>query len=280
MNDFTQKSIEIELIIDGSERFVFKDYPSYVKIEKVGLPDKNKADITLYGLSLQTMEKITTLSYNVLESKGSQVIIKAGEENSLSLIFKGEISRAYADFNQAPNIAFHIKAMTGYIPSLIPLTPTSRKGKVSLLALFAELAGKCGYAFIDEGLSAILVFSENPYLTGSPIDQLIQLANSQGIELIVDDNEVVTIPFNYARLSAPVFLNNQSGLINYPSFTSDGIHAKSTFNPTILYASLVHLESIVPKASGIWKVTKLKHELSVCLPSKTIWETSIEAVQL
>ncbi len=283
MESFSIKSIKVEIEIDQLQKFTFVDHAMSVKIEKVGLPDKNKAEVVIYGLALNTMEQLTTLSYNSLEYLHNSITIYAEHEGSFIQIYKGDIASAYADFSQAPEISFKIKAITGYIASLTALPPTSKKGIVLISRLLSELAIKGGFINITSALSALSLLSknvENPYLTGSVVEQLIQLSHMVGLECILDDNEIISIPYNLSRISQKTFLSKENGLIHYPSFSNDGISARSIFNPHIVYASLVELSSIVPKASGVWKVTKLRHLLSANLNKNLSWETQFDAIRI
>ncbi len=283
MNNFSKKSLIIEIDRENYEKITFSEQAIEVKIEKVGLPDKNKAEICIYGLSLEKMEELTSLSYNSFEYKKNTLTIYAGDNANIQKIFEGDIAFACADFAKAPDIAFRIKAITAYFASLTPLAATSRKGSVSLSLLLAELALKGGFINLSSAISALSFLQtsiENPYFTGSVIDQLIQISHMQGFECIIDDNEIIALPFNLYRQGHTIFLSKENGLIHYPSFTNDGILARSIFNPHILYASLFELSSIVPRASGLWKVTKLKHLLSVNFSSNLQWETHIEAISL
>ncbi len=277
MMTFSLKKIVVEISLATQDTFIFSDYPISVRVDKVGLPDKNKAHIILYGLNLEIMEKLTTISSKSLINQLHRVKISAGDDQSLTQKYTGEISLAYADFNSAPNVSFHIRAMTGFIPSLMPRPAMSRRGIFPTALLLAELALTSGYLYKNEGMST---FIENPYFTGSALEQILQIAQSQALEIILDDNEVIAITQGMARLLSPIEISKHSGLIHYPSFTGEGISARSTFNPKLCYAGLINLDSIVPKSSGIWKISKLSHNLSANIPSKPVWESSFEAVSL
>ncbi len=275
MNNFNLKKIEISIILNDSDIYTFNNYPSSVKIEKVGIPDKNKAFVTIYGLDIATMDKLTTLAYKALENQKNVIIIKAGDEYNSEKIFSGEISMAYADFNAAPNVAFHIRAMTAFLPSLTSIPATNKEGINSISSIILELSKELGYTFTNEGVEGTI---NNPYLIGSAFEQLTQLSNIYAFELVIDDDEVIIIPKNKIRKNNKILLNRENGMINYPSFTNDGISVRSVFNSKITYSALVEIDSIVPKSSGLWKITKLTHQLSTNLPSNIVWETQLEAI--
>ena len=40
----------------------------------------------------------------------------------------------------------------------------------------------------------------------------------------------------------------------------------------------MEIESLVPKAGGVWKITKLTHTLSAHFPGENVWESQVDAV--
>ena len=72
-------------------------------------------------------------------------------------------------------------------------------------------------------------------------------------------------------------LTASTGLIGYPSMSSNGISFKAVFNPQFKFAGLVELKTLVPKCTGQWRITKLSHKLSSNLPGDGSWESTITA---
>jgi len=69
-----------------------------------------------------------------------------------------------------------------------------------------------------------------------------------------------------------------TGLIGYPTFGQDGIVLKAIFNPNINMNDLIRVDSVVPKASGTWRVTKLSHTLETNIPeTENAWHSDIIA---
>ncbi len=282
MATFTQKEIELTVVLgkgsfgDNGNTKIIKGLAMQCDIEKVHLPDKNKAKIQIYGLKLEDMEEMTTLSFLPLETQKNYVQIKAGEkEKKLGLAFKGEITTAFADFNNSPNIVFNIEAMAGYFPSLKAIPATSATGEVSLEGLLAKLAKEAEYSFTNKGVTGSVM---NPYLVGSPLEQIRKLAEDNDFEVLFDDEEIIALPHTKARTENTVRLTKDTGLIGYPTFSSDGISLNCYYEPNLQLGGLIEVESIVPKASGIWKITKLSHSLSANFAGDNVWESKINAV--
>ena len=64
----------------------------------------------------------------------------------------------------------------------------------------------------------------------------------------------------------------------YPSFTQDGLEWSSIFDNNIDIGGLIDVRSEVPKASGIWKVTKVTHNLEAYTSATAAWNSTFSAV--
>ena len=282
MPSFSEKELEITVVLgkgtfggEGNTKII-KGLAAKCVIEKVHLPDKNKAKVQIYGVKLEDMEQMTTLAFLPLETQKNYVQIKAGEKDQeLSLVFKGEITTAFANFNTAPDIALELEAMAGYFPSLTAIPATSANGSVSLDSLLSKLAGQAEYTFINKGVTGSVI---NPYLIGSPFEQIRQLASDNDFDVLLDDEEVIALPKEKTRGGNTVKLSASTGLIGYPTFSSSGISVKCLYEKNMQIGGLVEIESLVPKAGGVWKITKLTHTLSAHFPGENVWESQVDAV--
>jgi hypothetical protein len=242
-----------------------------VDVEKPGQPDNNKASLRITGLSYEHMDQLTTLGFGPQESQKNLLKVEAGTEDSQTVLFEGEITSAWADFNSVPDPEMQIEAESGSYPAQLPEEPVSVNGDTPASDLMEKIAGAIGYSFSNQGVTAPM---RNSYLTGSPIVKLRQIARETGTELIIDDREIILLPGDgTAREGNAVLLNKDSGLIGYPTFNQDGISVKCLFNPDLKQGGLLAVESIVPKATGTWKITKLSHSLS----STDAWTSEADA---
>ena len=85
------------------------------------------------------------------------------------------------------------------------------------------------------------------------------------------------IPWDKPRGDA-VLLKADSGLIGYPSFTQDGITCTCFYNSRLKLGGQIKIESIVPRATGYWKITKLSHELAAYTEGR--WMSKIDGTYL
>jgi hypothetical protein len=242
-----------------------------VDITKPGLPDKNKANIKISGLSMTNMEKLTTLGFLPMESQKNLVKIMAGSPEKLSVIFEGEIISAWPNMNSVPNPEMTLEAESGAYPQLIPEEPISVQGEAPIADLIAKECAVIGYTFKNENVSASV---RNAVFNGSPIEKMQAMANQVGAELIIDDRTVFLLPGDgTAREGNAVLLSKETGLLKYPEFTNDGINCSCIFNPELQQGGLIKIESLMPHANGTWKIVKIKHSLS----SVDKWQTDLES---
>lgn len=277
---FSTKTIKIAIMLgkgnfsESGDTQIIEGLACEVSVLKPGLPEKNSASVTIWGLKYENMAQLTMLSFKPLESHNNIISIMAGEKGGfLPVVFLGEITSAYADFNQAPDPCMRFEASTGSYPTQIPASPATTSGEVSADLLFARFAAEAGYAYHNEGVTASV---RNAWFPGSPIEKMTKLARDIGCELIIDDGMVIVLPAGQARQGKPVLLNKETGLIGYPTFNQDGISCRCLFRPELLYGGLINVESIVPRATGIWRITKLTHSLAAYSPNGA-WESQIEA---
>lgn len=277
---FTKKSIEIEIVLasgdfGGGNTKIIRGQPTVVSISKPGEPEKSSANVTITGLSLASMEQMTTLSFRALESEKNLITIKAGEEGGeMSVAFKGEISSAVSNFTNAPDVVMDIESMTGFYPQRISEPPLSTNGEQLASDLIAQLANSIGYTFINNGVSASV---NNAVFNGSPLEKIGAISRQIGAELIIDDMNIIIQNRESVREGSIPLLRDNSGLVGYPTFNNDGIVARCFYRPEIVLGGSVKIESIVPKASGTWKITKLEHSLEAYTPrTDGDWFTGFE----
>ncbi|MDL2315519.1 hypothetical protein LJC59_00350 [Desulfovibrio sp. OttesenSCG-928-A18] len=278
---FSIKTIQLSIVLGkgsfagGGNTKVIEGLAVDANVQKPGLPEKNKATVKVWGLKYEDMAELTMLAFKPLESQHNLIEIKAGEKGgALPVIFQGEITSAAADFNQAPDPCMHFEADTGSYPQQIPKPATTVNGEAQADKLFAQFAADAGYSYKNEGVTGSV---QNAWFPGSPIEKMRKLSRDLGCELLIDDGAVIVMPEGQARQGNATLLRKDAGLIGYPTFNQDGISCRCIFNPALAYGGLVKVESIVPRATGTWRITKLTHHVTAYIPGGGNWESQIEA---
>ena len=276
---YSKKSLSVIITLrkgGANNQYVFENCAIKASIEKTGGAEFAKANVEIYGLTIETMGKLTTLSFQPLRNDWNFIEILAGEQGTtLQSVFKGEITLAYADLNNGK--VLKIQAQTGAYPVLIPDAPRSVVGEQSAASLIESLAKQSNYSFSNEGVTAMV---KDMTVSGDPITKMRTIASHVGAELLIDDDTVVLLPSGGARKpqgEIPV-VSVDTGMIGYPTFTNTGLSVSTFFRPDLRLAALVHVESIIPGATGNWRIVKLSHELSANNPRGSAWRTSFETM--
>ena len=308
--NFSNKAIRLEISLGegsfagGGNTKVIEGLACDVTVRKVGVPSKNDARVKVWGLSYADMAQLTMLAFKPLESQHNLISIWAGEKSgagggfaqsfadgftgdsagasaasssgsgSMALVFQGEITSAFADFNAAPDVCMEFEADSGIYPQQLGLPVAAVQGEVKAEQLFEKFAAQAGYTFKNEGVTSSV---RDACFPGSPYDKLSKLARYVGCDLFIDDGAVVVMPAGQAREGDTVYLSKDTGLIGYPTFTQDGISCRCFFNPGLEHGGLIQVQSMVPRASGLWRINGLTHNLSADTPGGGSWESQIEA---
>lgn len=247
-------------------------------ISKPGGKEKPKCTLKIFNLPLDDMQVLTTLAFEPLAVKKNRLILMAGDDESLTQVFVGDITSAVPRFAADASSTFEISAITGYVASVTPAKPLTAAGARDVATLLEGLARQMGFAFINRGVSVTV---RNVALMGGPMEQARQLADEARIDLIIDDGEMIAAPRGVLRQddaegSTPV-LRDKTGLIGFPGFDAKGVVGRCLYEPRLLPGGPVRIESMVPKASGLWRVTSVSHKLQANYGGATAWESSFNA---
>lgn len=255
--------------------YMISDLAMSARVEKTGAPDFGKASLQIWGLPLGVMEQLSTLTMHPLFVRRNYLNIYAGDElGGYSQVYAGSITRAAADFGQAPDVRFTIESQIGFFGAVTAQGDNVVSGSQPAADFIARQAKAAGLTFRNQGVTAQV---RNAVFSGSPIEQARQCARQVGAELVLDDGEALLLPNGAARKGNAPLLRADSGLLGYPAMTQNGITCKAIFNPAFRFAGLIKIESVVPKVSGTWRIIKLAHSLDSNLPNGGKWESGITA---
>ena len=288
MASFTKKTLSVTLVLGTGtlganlgNALTVEGLRTLVSVEKGGHPSKNKAQLKLYGLTQDHMNAFTTPAFHPLAVRRNLLKIVAVETDARgvrteSIVFAGEITSAYACYQEAPDLYFHVEAMSGYYPALTPSAPRGFSGGASVQQVMGELASAMNYAFENNGVDQQI---ETPYLWGSAFQQAGQLAAAAGIEFGVDDETVFIAPRGGARRVEAPLVSKETGLKEYPIFDKRGIRFDCLYTHGLVLGGVVKVESVVPNANRLWRVIALRHKLEAIHDGGS-WLSRVEATYL
>lgn len=217
-------------------------------------------DARIYGMRLATMNKLSTLGMVVTAQRKNSVTLLAYNRGEVpATVFQGTINNAWAEFSGAPDVPFHVVAQTGLFDAVQPAQALSIKGSADVGQMISGLAVQMGVAFENNGVTAKLA---NPYYSGSPRQQALQIVQDAGIMWNGVQNGILAIwnPGGSRGGTVPL-VSPTTGMIGYPTYTANGLSVKTLFNPSIGLGTKIKIDSSLTPACGEWVVYKIDHHL-------------------
>ncbi|EHT6564170.1 hypothetical protein NI295_001697 [Salmonella enterica] len=215
--------------------------------------------ITLYvwGLSPAHMADLSYRGvWRPAQSTANKMRVKADGR----LIFEGDITDAYADYNQAPDIPLILTGQVSFNLRNQTAADFSAKGDVPVADIIRALASSAGLKFENQGVSRSL---SNPHFSGNIVQQMLDAASAADINIDLGDVEKVTIwPKDKALDIPPLYISPDHGLIGYPVYTMTGLSATTIFCPDLFIGRRVHLESSLPNVTGDYQLTGVIHTIT------------------
>ncbi len=204
----------------------------------------------IYGVAQSHMNSLTSFIYQPQDQPSNKISVYAMDRAQETLVFYGDITTAWGNYQQMPDVFLQIQAIGGYVNKLTPIPPTSYNGPLDAATVMAQLAGQMGYTFENNGVSVQL---SSPYLPGTAMDQARELAEQAGIALYLDNNVLAITPLNQPRNTASIpEISAQSGLVGYCTYDGRSVNFKTLFNPAIKFGGQIQVQS--PRALQKYKV--------------------------
>lgn len=245
-------------------------------ITKAGGASMSTLDLRVWGMPLDTMQKLTVLNKLAYEQERfNSVTVTAGDdETGMGVVFTGTIKEAWADGGNPPDIAFICSAFSGGLDAVRPVAPTSFNGPVSVDVLLSSVGAQMvpPRTLENSGVQTIL---ESPYLPGTLRDQALAVQRAARCNIFIDDQVIAIWPLGETRGGLTLALSPESGLVGYPQFTQNGIALTTLFTPSLTFGQRIDVTSGLAAANGSWTVAAVQHTLDAELPGGQ-WFTRVE----
>lgn len=257
---------------DGNDSVVIENLRMVAEILHAGGPSDGTMELTVYGLSLSTMNRLSTLGMQINLVPKNLIVLEAGEDDGSGgftnggTAFTGYILFAYGDFNASPDVSFHISAHTLAPQSVATAKPTSYRGSADVATIMSSFATLMGLKFENSGVQGVL---SNPYFSGSVKTQAQACVDAAGVAWNHGEGGVLAIwPRNGARNGQiPIIAAPPNGnMKGYPTYTAYGINVETLYDPSISFGGKVQVQSSLQPACGTWAVYGLAHSLSCEMP--------------
>lgn len=242
-----------------------------VRITNVVGGSANNADLRVYGLTLDQMNRLSTLQRLYTLDRQNILTIMAGDDvNGMYIAYKGEIALGWIDANGSPDIAYDCTCIGGYSGALAPTPAVSYPGTADAAIIAKNIAAAMGVDFINSGVSVIL---SQPALNGTAVQQFQSLKQQANIDGTIENGVMAIWPKNGARDGAIPLISKDTGMIGYPTFDGVGIGVRTIYNPQLKQGQQVKVQSELAVASGTFNIFSLSHALDAETPGG-LWETS------
>ena len=277
---YQRRDLEIEFTLsEGSfdqangNILTLKNMKCELSISAYGGNTGTTLEMSLWGLSLDYMAKLTVKTQKYILQKQNLIKLKANGET----IFIGTIAASRINLNQMPDAPIEIMANAIGYERTIPCPPTSVQGVTDVASLVQAIANKVGLGFVnvDVDLKAF-----NPHYDKDAINQIQTIAHDYGFSADTDVGVVSIYTGKNPIDGVTPFISPSNGLIGYPIFYDIGINFRCMFSSAIKVGRKVKLETSLPNGSGEYKINPgTTHYLSSMVEGGP-WETMVVASPL
>lgn len=235
------------------------------------------AQITVYGLPIETMNKLFRVQWNTMKAILNTVKIEAGEQGkTLDTVYEGNITFATINMDGAPNVALVITSQMAVVEKLkatLPLT-VPKETTVDAADLIKFLAEDMEYKFENYGATHPITDTS---LNGSNLEKIEKLCTMCDFDLYVEQKLIVICKRGGNReLKIPV-ITPTTGLIGYPSPDQRGITFNCAYDPLVRFGGIVRIkDSIIGVANEDWRTYGIVTTLEANIPQGK-WEMNVNA---
>lgn len=235
------------------------------------------AQIVIYGLPIETMNKLFRVQWNTMQAIMNTVKIEAGEQGGeLHEVYEGNITFATINMAAAPDVSLIITSQVAIVERMKATPPyVLAKGESTSVAEIVRYhAADSGYEFENYGVDKIVT---DLTLNGSNIEKIEKLAQMCDFDLYIEPKRVAICKKGEAiPIKVPVISPN-TGLIGYPNPSIRGVDFLCIYDPMVRFGGIVTIkDSLIEIANTDWRIFGLVSTLEANIPNGK-WESSVNA---
>lgn len=248
------------------------------KADKTLKPEPNTLDLKVYNLAKASRAQ--------MQSKGAKVILQAGYQDHVEVVFQGD-ARTIDHVRSGPDWITHVQCGDGeraYRNSRInaSFAPGTKVQDV-LRTLVKSLGLNSGNALDEIGKGGFREgfdqFLNGYAASGNSATELTRLLDSAGLDWSIQDGALQVLKDSETAKNTAVLLSAATGMVGSPEHGSPNkrglasvLKVKSLLQPSVRPGSLVQVEAI--GISGLFKAEKVTHQGDTAGPEMY---TSVEA---
>lgn len=238
-------------IIGESETLVINALRVAFTIDKTINEKPNPATISVWNLNRNHLNRI-------LSGEMKKVALAVGY-GELRQIYSGDIVQAIVKRNEM-DFVLELECADGFKSYTMARTATTLNAGATDEMLINEI--RKSMPEIDDGAVDILnqrALPRGRVMNADSRELLNRIAKNSGADWSVQDGQFVFLPKDKVLNEQAVLLSQNTGLINAPQQTNDGLELECLLNPALHIGGLVKVESILDFFNGEYKIVKLEH---------------------
>ena len=262
--DFTNKTGSFDN--QGNNKISITNARATVSINTVVGITGTTAEFSIYGLSLDRIADLSGRADGIVSpSEGQAINVDIFADDSL--VFSGGMNSSIANMNSAPESSLMITATANADLQSKVASPFSARGAQNLTDVISAICSSAGYQAAFNGLKGMTT-SGSPHLEGSVFDQLHQACSGYGLAMsVTPPNKIEFWPSDNVRDDVIPYISKEYGLIGYPVFSNGGIMFQTQYSSLLIIGRYIDMKTELPHASGRYKLTSVRHELSSWAPN-------------
>ncbi|EMC1808304.1 hypothetical protein ACNEVU_000984 [Escherichia coli] len=262
---YSKRSLRFEFVNEtssfddsGNNTISISEARATVSFQSAGNLFGTQINVSIFGLGIEMLAALSSKAMGLFGSDTERISMKVfvGE----TAIFAGYMTSSIANMNAIPNAALVITATANAGLQNKPASPFSFNGATPVPDIINAICNAAGYKAYITGLDGLVV--TNPHYEGSIFTQLESLCNDVNVAMSVAPPSISFWPQDSTRDDVMPFISPEYGLIGYPIFSNGGLMFQTQFSTLLTTGRNVQIETSLPHASGVYKLTSVNHELS------------------
>lgn len=180
----------------GRDQITLEGFRAVADINLAGGLQMGELRARIYGVKMSDMNAITSFALKTGTLEQNTVVVYAIDGTVETMVFAGNIIRAWPDFNNMPDVFLMIQAQAAGIDLIKAVSPRSFSGDIDVASVMSQIAYSMGYSFENNGVDIKL---SDVYLDNTGLEQAKDLARIAGIDLYLDGKTLAITPKNTPR---------------------------------------------------------------------------------
>ena len=271
MKTFKERSLEVIFEMNSA---TFANEADVIKIKDMRVSARivtsagsyNEAQIVIYGLSQDVMNRLLTLrDIQKANIYGDNIVTLRYLDGTNVTLFSGAITTAYADYNAAPNVPFVVQASSTYLAQMQVVNGLHFEGVVKVSTIMEKLARLAGKNFINNGVDNTLTGHS---LQGSLQEMIDDISQAAGIDVYNYINVIVICPKGHGRKDLePIKLSKETGMVGWPTAIDWGCHVTAIYSPDYVPGRKINVVCPeIPFVNGEMTTFQIIHEIDAHVP--------------